>query len=80
MKRKAHITIGGQPFCEWTGCQAGRDAQLAAATRDPGAVTVCGHASHASANRLARALRPQFKTGSVKVVSGVCPHDAEARS
>lgn len=63
-----HLTVGGTPWCEWTGCKAGLDINLKA-----GGV-LCGHKSGASAERGAAALRPFFNRGRVKVVQGSCPH------
>lgn len=64
-----HITIGGQPWCGWTGTQAGLDIQRAV-----GSAVTCGHKSGAAAHRGAKLLRPKFKHGRVKVVTGACPH------
>ncbi|USN14391.1 hypothetical protein KABACHOK_05780 [Brevundimonas phage vB_BpoS-Kabachok] len=69
----AHITVGGEPFCGWLGTQAGADKVREAKARDPGASCACGHMKTADAERSARALRPGFKRGRVKVVSGFCP-------
>jgi hypothetical protein len=63
-----HITVGGDTWCQWTGCQAGLDIN-----RKVGDVT-CQHRSKASAMRGAQALRPHFKRGAVKVVTGICEH------
>ncbi len=68
MKTPHHLTINGDPWCGWTGCEAGQDINAKA-----GDVT-CGHASGASARRGAQALRPHFKRGAVRVVPGECPH------
>lgn len=66
-----HIMIGDQTWCDWTGCKAGLDIQAKA-----GHVT-CGHSSAASAQRGAKALRPHFRHGAVKVVAGACPRQAD---
>lgn len=70
---KHHIVIGkaADTWCEWTGSQAGREINEKA-----GRVT-CDHSSLAAALRGAKALRPHFRRGAVRVVSGRCPH-AEA--
>lgn len=74
MTRPAYIAVNGDPFCTWTGTQAGIAKVKAAQERDPGASCTCGHRSTASAERSARALRPEFKAGMVKVVKGFCPN------
>lgn len=73
MKQHAYITIGGESLCSYTGCVAGSQTRDKAQARDPQARIVCGHGSTASANRAARALRPSFRRGKVKVVQGMCP-------
>lgn len=70
---RAHITIGGDPFCGWLGTQAGTDKVREAQARDPAATCNCGHLTLASARRSAKALRPAFKRGAVKVAYGDCP-------
>lgn len=75
MPKQAHITINGRPFCDWTGCQAGRDKQVAAAKAlDVSPVEVsCGHRSMNHARKIAAALRPLFRRGAVAVIAGECP-------
>lgn len=79
MRKTAHITIAGEPFCGWLGCQAGQDkATTAAKALDvhPAEVT-CGHRSLSHARKIASALRPLFKRGAVAVVVGACPDGAQ---
>lgn len=73
MQRPAHITVGGDPFCDWLGTQAGAAKVREAQARDPKASCTCGYMKTADAERSARALRPGFKRGRVKVVTGLCP-------
>jgi len=63
-----HIQIGDTPWCDWTGCQAGRDILAKVGP------TSCGQPSGAAAKLAAQALRPHFKRGRVKVVAGPCVH------
>lgn len=75
MRKAAHITVGGEPFCGWLGCAAGQDkARTAAQALDvhPAAVT-CGHRTLKSARAVAQALAPLFRPGAVAVVTGECP-------
>lgn len=76
MRKKAHIIVGGEPFCNWTGTQAGREIQekvaRANSNLEPSDVC-CGHRSIRGANRIAQALRPHFRAGAVVVVQGECP-------
>lgn len=75
MRKQAHITIAGEPFCGWLGCMAGQDkAQTAAKALDvhPAEIT-CGHRTTTHATAVARALRPLFRRGVVAVVAGACP-------
>lgn len=67
-----HVTIGADPWCDWTGCTAGQDI-----TRKIGRHIGCGHTSAAAAARAAKALRPHFRRGRVKVVAGPCPRVAD---
>lgn len=67
-----HILVGDTTWCDWTGCKAGQDINHKA-----GDVT-CGHSSGAAAQRAAKALRPHFRRGAVKVVAGDCPNDVRA--
>lgn len=71
MRSPAHIMIGDQTWCDWTGCQAGADIN-----RKVGIVT-CSHGSTAGALRAAKLLRPHFRKGVVKVVAGRCSHDGK---
>ena len=74
MKHAHHIIIGDHDtWCDWTGCQAGQDI-MAKAGR-----VMCSHESAAAAQRAAKALRPHFRRGRVKVVAGDCPHDLNAQ-
>lgn len=73
MKQHAYITIGGESLCSYTGCVGGLKTRDKAQARDPQANIVCGHGSTTAAQRAARALRPEFKRGKVKVVQGMCP-------
>lgn len=66
-----HIMIGDTPWCDWSGCQAGRDIMTKI-----GQHITCGQPSGAAARRAAQALRPHFRKGAVKVVAGHCTHDA----
>lgn len=66
--RQFHLTVGHEPWCGWSGCQAGRDVMAKA-----GHVT-CGQPTAAAAKRAAKALRPHFKRGTVCVVTGPCPN------
>ncbi|AFU88239.1 hypothetical protein CcrColossus_gp369 [Caulobacter phage CcrColossus] len=66
-KQTHHITIGGRPYCDLLGSVAGL-----AIAKDTG-VDSCSHPSGAAAQRAAKALRPRFKYGRVKVVAGDCP-------
>lgn len=63
-----HITIGADTWCAWTGCQAGQDINAKAGGH------TCSHASAYAAQRAAKALRPHFNRGVVKVVAGDCPN------
>ncbi len=65
-----HLTVGGEPWCAWTGCQAGRDIETKAGR------WTCGQVSAAAATRAARALRPHFRPGAIKIVAGACPDAA----
>ena len=67
MNTHHHLTVGDQPWCDWTGCKAGQDIDAKAGGH------TCGHATGASAQRAAKALRPYFKRGAVRVASGPCP-------
>lgn len=75
MRKVAHITIAGEPFCGWLNCQAGQDKAATAAKAldvDPSDVT-CGHRTLTHARTVAAALRPLFRRGAVAVVPGDCP-------
>lgn len=63
---RAHITINGDPWCNWTGCHAGREIM-----NKTGPVP-CEHRSAAAAERAAEKLRPHFKPGLVVVVAKPC--------
>lgn len=65
----AHIMIGDQSWCQWGGCQAGRDID-----QKVGQHVTCGHKTKAAALRDAALLRPHFRRGRVTVVTGDCPH------
>lgn len=65
--RVHHLTVGGQTWCNWTGCKAGQDVNAEA-----GGVT-CHHPSGAAARKAAAKLRPYFKPGAVRVVATPCP-------
>jgi hypothetical protein len=67
-----HIQIGDDSWCNWTGCQAGMDIM-----QKTGRIT-CDHPSQAAALRAAKALRPHFKRGRVKVIPGRCAHGMQA--
>lgn len=69
MPKHAHIKIGDDTWCNWGGCQAGRDIDAKV-----GKHVTCGHKSMAAAKRDASLLRPHFKRGRVKVVEGDCPN------
>lgn len=75
MKKTAHITVGGEPFCNWTGTQAGLAIQnkVAAANAMEPAAVCCGHTTVRGARRIAQALRPHFRPGAVAVTVGACP-------
>lgn len=62
-----HLTVAGQPYCGWLGCQAGRD--IAAKS----GVSGCTTASKAAAERAKKALAPHFRKGAVQIVPGDCP-------
>jgi hypothetical protein len=62
-----HITIAGQPFCEWTGCVAHQE------TADKAAVRYCTHRSRSSAEAAATRLRPFRASDDVEVHDGDCP-------
>ena len=62
-----HLTVNGQPYCGWTGCQAGRDIAVKSG------VDHCSHTTKASAERAAFRLRPHFRRGAVKIAPGTCP-------
>lgn len=64
-----HITVGDDTWCQWGGCQAGRDIDAKV-----GSHVTCGHGSKTAALRAAALLRPHFRKGAVKVVKGDCPH------
>lgn len=66
MPKQAHIMIGDQPFCTWTGCKAGQDIAAKAGVR------FCGQVSIAAAKRNAKLLAPHFKV-KVQAVAGPCP-------
>jgi len=65
MAHHHYIAIGGGPLCDWLCTAAGADM----AGR-----FMCGHSSKAAADRDAKAIRPRFRRGAVKVVPGKCPH------
>ena len=60
-----HITVGGRPYCDFTGCMAG--LKVAEQT----GVHACGHLSGRAARMAASALRTRLLC--VAVVSGPCP-------
>lgn len=62
-----HIMIRGETWCDWTGSQAGLAINAQAGD------VQCGHHTRASADRAAKALRPHFRRGAVKVIAGDCP-------
>lgn len=64
-----HIMIGNDTWCDWSSCQAGADINQKAGD------VKCGHTTAAAAQSAAKALRPHFKHGRVKVVQGPCPQD-----
>lgn len=65
MKIHSHVMVGDTPYCDWTGCAAGRDI----ATKS--GVTTCGQVSFAAAQRAAKALQPFFCVP-VTAVRGDC--------
>lgn len=65
-----HIMIRGDTWCDWTGSQAGQAINAKAGQ------VLCGHHTKAGALRGAKALRPHFKRGAVKVVAGDCPRQS----
>ncbi len=67
-----HLTIGGTPWCEWTGCKAGQDINAKAGPH------TCGQPTATAAKRAAKDLRPHFRRGAVKAVAGPCPQDVRA--
>lgn len=76
MSAKAHhIMIGRDSWCNWTGCVAGQRIQ-AQASAESGIAPfdlMCGHDTRAGAERVAKALRPHYRRGRVRVVPGNCP-------
>lgn len=62
-----HITIAGQPFCEWTGCVAHQQAA------DLAAVRYCTHRAKSSAEAAASRLRIHRRVDDVEVHEGDCP-------
>lgn len=63
---RAHLTIAGQPYCTWLGCRAGVDIDAKAGG------FLCNQDSLNAAERAAKALRPFFRRGAVRVVRGYC--------
>lgn len=68
MQNPHHLTVGHEPWCNWTGCHAGRQVM------EKTGLVRCGYGAKASAERAASKLRPHFKRGTVKVVAGECSH------
>lgn len=62
-----HLTIAGEAWCDWTGSIAGQAINAKA-----GGVC-CSHATLTAARTGAKALRPHFKRGRVRIVEGECP-------
>lgn len=67
-----HIMVGKDHWCDRTGSTAGMDINNKA-----GGV-LCGHDSLKSALAGAKALRPHFRRGVVKIIAGPCPHSTNA--
>lgn len=67
-----HITIGGDPWCSYSGCRAGEDIR-AKAEQTLGRRLTCSHLSKDGAEAAAKALIPHFRVGVVDVVAGPCP-------
>lgn len=65
-----HLTVGGDSWCERSGSTAG------AAINEKAGRVLCGHLTKSGAERGAKALRPHFRRGVVRVVAGQCPHEA----
>lgn len=81
MPAKAHhIMIGADSWCNWSGCEAGRKIQDRASAESGIARhdLMCGHLSRKGAERVAKALRPHFKRGRVRIVQGACPEESQA--
>lgn len=67
-----HIKIGSATWCDWTGCQAGRDIEKKIG--GDAAHIACGYATRKDAEAAVELLRPHFKAGVVTVAEGQCPH------